>query len=127
MAARCSAKPKRIRCDGRSEHPCPYFFSTEPRPNRVLLFALGQPISSASLPSFVLNHEVSERGLIFGTQGLALLFAFHLHLLASARFFDENDQTVRTSSCVCSRFLVLPSSARSLFVGCFPAAFSRVK
>ena len=68
----------------------PYFFSsTELRPNRVLLFALGQPISSASLPSFVPNHEVSERGLIFGTQGLAPLFAFHLHLLASARFFDE--------------------------------------
>ncbi len=68
----------------------PYWFtSTDPRPNRVLLFALGQPISADSLRPFVANHEVSERGVIFGTQGLSPLFAFNLHLLAATRFFDE--------------------------------------
>ena len=50
----------------------------------------------------------------FRNQGLAPLFAFHLHLLASARFFDEKDQTVRTSSASVAAFRVLP------FVRTFP-------
>lgn len=68
----------------------PYWFaSTEPRPNRVLLFTLAQPIQLAELAPFVKNHEVSERGVIFGTQGLEPLFAFSLHLRAATRFFAE--------------------------------------
>lgn len=68
----------------------PYSFaSSDPRPNRILLFARGQPLPSSELPPFVQNPEVSERGLIFGTHGLAPHFAFPLHLQASGRFFDE--------------------------------------
>jgi ADP-ribose pyrophosphatase YjhB (NUDIX family) len=68
----------------------PYHFaSTEPRPNRVLLFTLGPTLRASDLPTFVPNHEVSERGVIFGTQGLEPHFAFSLHLQMATRFFDE--------------------------------------
>ena len=68
----------------------PYFFaSTEPRPNRVLLFALAPALRLSDIPTFVQNHEVSERGVIFGTQGLDPLFAFALHLKVATRFFEE--------------------------------------
>jgi len=68
----------------------PYFFaSTEPRPNRVLLFALAPALRLSDIPTFVQNHEVSERGVIFGTQGLDPLFAFSLHLKVATRFFEE--------------------------------------
>jgi ADP-ribose pyrophosphatase YjhB (NUDIX family) len=68
----------------------PYWFtSTEPRPNRVLLFGVGPKLRASDLPPFVVNHEVSERGVIFGTQGLEPLFAFSLHLKAATRFLGE--------------------------------------
>jgi len=66
----------------------PFFFtSTEPRPNRVLLFATAAPLSIDSLPPFQENSEVSERGLVFGPAGLAEVFAFPLHAQAAERFF----------------------------------------
>jgi len=66
-----------------------WFTSTEPRPNRVLLFCLAPPLAASSLPPFVPNAEVSERGLIFGPDGLDDIFAFTLHAEAVRRFFAE--------------------------------------
>jgi ADP-ribose pyrophosphatase YjhB (NUDIX family) len=66
-----------------------WFTSTEPRPNRVLLFSIAAPVAAASLPPFVENTEVTERGVVFGPDGLDDLFAFPLHVAALRRFFAE--------------------------------------
>lgn len=66
-----------------------WFVSTEPRPNRVLLFSVTTPIESASLPPFTASTEASERGLVFGPGGLSEVFAFPLHARAAERFFAE--------------------------------------
>lgn len=65
------------------------FDSTEPRPNRILLFVRGESFDAKMLPPFVPNHEVSERGIIFGTHDLLQDFAFPLHLRAAAEFFGN--------------------------------------
>jgi len=59
--------------------------STEPRPNRVLIFAVTGPV--AELPPFVANHETQERGVIHGPGGLDDAFAFSLHAEAARRYF----------------------------------------
>jgi ADP-ribose pyrophosphatase YjhB (NUDIX family) len=64
-----------------------WFTSTEPKPNRVLLFAVASAVASSELAHFVPNHEVSERGLIFGPDGLSDIFAFPLHQRAVERYF----------------------------------------
>jgi ADP-ribose pyrophosphatase YjhB (NUDIX family) len=64
-----------------------WFTSTTPRPNRVLLFSVGTPL--ASLPPFQPTNETSERGLIFGPDGLDPLFAFELHVEAIRRYFTQ--------------------------------------
>lgn len=66
-----------------------WYTSTEPRPNRVLLFSVAEPISAADLGTFSPNAEVPERGLVFGPEGLEELFAFSLHIQAAQRFFQE--------------------------------------
>lgn len=66
-----------------------WYTSTQPRPNRVLLFSIAKPISEESLVPLTPNHEVSERGLVFGPEGLDKLFAFSLHVEATRRFFRE--------------------------------------
>jgi ADP-ribose pyrophosphatase YjhB (NUDIX family) len=66
-----------------------WFTSTDPRPNRVLLFSTSSALDSAKLPRFVPNTEALERGVIFGVGGLAAQFAFPLHLRAATRFFEE--------------------------------------
>lgn len=66
-----------------------WFSSTDPKPNRVLLFALAKPTTSESLPAFVPSPETSERGLIFGPQGLGEFFAFSLHQLTAERYFES--------------------------------------
>ena len=66
-----------------------WYASTEPRPNRVLLFSIAKPIAQASFGAFTPNTEVSERGLIFGPEGLDEVFAFPLHLEAVRRYFRE--------------------------------------
>lgn len=66
-----------------------WYTSTEPRPNRVLLFSTAKPIAAENLQAFVPNHEVLERGLIFGPDGLDELFAFSLHVEGARRFFRE--------------------------------------
>ena len=45
-----------------------WFTSTEPRPNRVLLFSVAPPLRVAALPPFIPadhDNEASERGVIF--------------------------------------------------------------
>lgn len=70
-----------------------WFTSTEPRPNRVLLFSVAAPVDAAALPSFEPNHETSERGLVFGPGGLDDVFAFPLHAQAASRFFASRGIT----------------------------------
>ncbi len=64
-----------------------WFTSTEPRPNRVLLFSIAAELVSEELPAFSATNETSERGLIFGAEGLEEVFAFPLHAQAAQRFF----------------------------------------
>jgi ADP-ribose pyrophosphatase YjhB (NUDIX family) len=64
-----------------------WFTSTEPKPNRVLLFSLHEDVLK-TLPPFVPNSEISERGVIFGTEGLSEIMAFPLHVEAAKKFFS---------------------------------------
>jgi ADP-ribose pyrophosphatase YjhB (NUDIX family) len=64
-----------------------WFTSTEPRPNRVLLFSIAAPLAAASIAPLAKNREVSERGAVFGPDGLQDVFAFPLHVRAAERWF----------------------------------------
>ena len=66
-----------------------YYASSSPKPNRVLLFAVAQPLDAATLAPFAPDSETAERGLIFGPGGLDEVFAFSLHVDAARRFFAE--------------------------------------
>jgi ADP-ribose pyrophosphatase YjhB (NUDIX family) len=66
-----------------------WFTSTQPRPNRVLLFSIARPIDESALPPFSPTNETSERGLVFGPDGLEELFAFPLHVEAVQRYFAQ--------------------------------------
>lgn len=66
-----------------------WFTSTEPRPNRVLLFSTCAGVDSKSFAPFVPSSETSERGLVFGARGLEDVFAFPLHVEATRRYFDS--------------------------------------
>lgn len=70
-----------------------WFTSTEPRPNRVLLFSTAAPIDAGSLGAYAANAETSERGLVFGPGGLDEVFAFPLHVEAVRRFFAARGQS----------------------------------
>ena len=70
-----------------------WFTSTEPRPNRVLLFSVAAPLDIGTLGTYVKDHETSERGLVFGPGGLDDAFAFPLHAEAARRFFAERGIT----------------------------------
>jgi ADP-ribose pyrophosphatase YjhB (NUDIX family) len=63
-----------------------WFVSTRPCPDRVLLFSVAPPIPSGRLPPFRPSSESSERGLVFGPDGLEDLVAFPLHLEAIRRW-----------------------------------------
>lgn len=65
-----------------------YFVSTEPRPNRVLLFSIAPPMAERELTPFVPNAETMERTVIFAEDGFAD-FAFPLHAEAARRFFHS--------------------------------------
>ena len=78
-----------------------WYTSTEPRPNRVLLFSLAKPIPIEKLEPFTANHEVPERGLVFGPDGLDELFAFPLHVKAAQRFFREHGIDGRADYVTC--------------------------
>jgi ADP-ribose pyrophosphatase YjhB (NUDIX family) len=64
-----------------------WFTSTEPKPNRVLLFSTAKPLDASALAPFTPTNETSERGLVFGPKGLSDVFAFPLHVEAVRRFF----------------------------------------
>lgn len=66
-----------------------WFTSTEPKPNRILLFSVAPPVDGSSLLPFSGNSETSERGLVFGPEGLNGIFAFPIHAEAARRFFAE--------------------------------------
>lgn len=68
-----------------------WFTSTEPRPNRVLLFSVARPLDAAILPAFEASDETSERGLVFGPGGLAEVLAFPLHVAALERYFHLHE------------------------------------
>ncbi len=64
-----------------------WFASSEPRPNRVLLFGVAPVVQSSSLPGFVPNTESTERGAVFGPEALEDVAAFSLHTAAMRRWF----------------------------------------
>lgn len=70
-----------------------WFCSTEPRPNRILLFAVAPPLALDALSPFVPNEESTERGVIYGPDALDEIFAFSLHLEAARRWFAEQGIT----------------------------------
>lgn len=73
-----------------------WFASTAPDPRQVLLFALAAPVPLASLPPFRPNAESSERGLVFGPDGLDATFAFPLHVAAVRRWRSSGPADYRT-------------------------------
>jgi len=91
-AARELREETNVIVDPKSLEPF-WFTSTAPRPNRVLLFASAPPTDTASLGAFAPDHEVTERGLVFGPDGLESVFAFPLHVEAARRFFAARDIT----------------------------------
>ncbi len=65
-----------------------WYASTEPKPNRVLLFSVAPVVERTALPPFAADGEASERGVVFGPGGLDAVFAFSLHTAAAKRYFD---------------------------------------
>ena len=70
-----------------------WFASSAPRPNRVLLFSIARPIELSALPAFHQDKEASERGLVFGPDGLDAELAFPLHVEAVRRYFSARSIT----------------------------------
>jgi len=63
--------------------------STEPVPDRILLFATAAPLAASGLPPFTPGQESQARGIVFGPGGLDQLFAFPLHVAAARRWFES--------------------------------------
>ena len=70
-----------------------WWASSEPVPNRVLLFGVAAPLQLASLPPFVSDSEVSERGVVYGPDGLDQVFVFSTHVEAVRRYFAREGIT----------------------------------
>ncbi len=68
-----------------------WFTSTEPRPNRVLLFGTAPALEISLVSVFEPTNETTERGLVFGPKGLDEVFAFSLHCEAAAQWFFQED------------------------------------
>jgi len=66
--------------------------SSEPTPNRILIFAVTEGVTSP-LPPFVPNPETQERGAIFGPGGLDEDFVFSTHIEAARRYFTARGIT----------------------------------
>ena len=64
-----------------------WYASSEPKPNRVMLFAVAPKLDGRTLQQFVADHETSERGVIYGPDGLDEVFAFSTHIAAAKRYF----------------------------------------
>lgn len=71
------------------ESVAPFWFcSTEPNPNRVLLFGTAGDIDAGALEPFEPTSEVTARGVVFGPDDLEEVFAFPLHAEAATRWFE---------------------------------------
>ncbi len=70
-----------------------WWASSEPKPNRVMLFGVAAPLQRAALPPFVANSETQERGLVFGPDGLDAAFVFSTHIEAARRYFAREGIT----------------------------------
>jgi ADP-ribose pyrophosphatase YjhB (NUDIX family) len=66
--------------------------SSEPKPNRVLIFAVSEPVAG-DLPPFLANAETLERGVIRGPGGLESDFVFSTHIEAARRYFASRGIT----------------------------------
>lgn len=66
-----------------------WYASSEPRPDRVLLFSLAPAVEAAALPPFAPNAEASQRGIWFGggAGGPDDDLGFSLHAEAARRYF----------------------------------------
>jgi ADP-ribose pyrophosphatase YjhB (NUDIX family) len=64
-----------------------WFSSSEPKPDRVLLFSVAREIPLSALPAFHQDSETSERGVVLGPGGLEDVFAFPTHVEAAKRYF----------------------------------------
>jgi ADP-ribose pyrophosphatase YjhB (NUDIX family) len=91
-AAREVREEVQVEIDERTVQPFDVV-STEPRPNRVLLFATCAAVDANAFPPFVANAESMARGVIFGPDGLDDVFAFGLHAAAARRWFAERGVT----------------------------------
>jgi ADP-ribose pyrophosphatase YjhB (NUDIX family) len=77
-----------------------WYASTEPRPNRLLLFSLAPPMRASELPAFTPNTEASERGIIFGADDIDEVLAFPLHAEAARRYFSRGTSIERETAAV---------------------------
>lgn len=70
-----------------------WFTSTEPSPDRVLLFGTVAQVQASQLDAFEPTTETTERGVVFGPEGLDEVFAFPLHAEAARRWFEARGVT----------------------------------
>ena len=61
--------------------------SSDPKPNRILIFATCAPVDASTFEPFEESAETTERGVVFGPDGLDEVFGFSLHAEALRRFF----------------------------------------
>jgi ADP-ribose pyrophosphatase YjhB (NUDIX family) len=74
----------------------PYWYaSSSPKPNRVLMFCVAPPQPATAMPPWTPDKagETSERGAVFGPEGIADVFAFSTHIEAAQRWFSERGIT----------------------------------
>ncbi len=67
-----------------------WYASSEPHPNRLLVFSLAPTLRVEALPPFTPNSEASERGVIYGPEGIDKSdtgLVFPLHVEAARRYF----------------------------------------
>jgi ADP-ribose pyrophosphatase YjhB (NUDIX family) len=70
-----------------------WYASSEPRPDRVLLFAVAPGIVASALPPFTPGTEASERAIWYGAEASGEELAFPLHAEAARRFFSPARRT----------------------------------
>ena len=70
-----------------------WWASSSPKPNRVLMFSVAPPQPAEGMKPFTPDSEASERGLVFGPDGLDEVFAFSLHVEAARRYFAARGVT----------------------------------
>ena len=64
-----------------------WFASSDPKPNRLLVFSIAPAMPVAALPVHEPDEETSERGLVYGPGGIEDVFAFPLHIEAARMYF----------------------------------------